>query len=330
MNGDMAVTIFFVLSGDALSASYWLRQSRDSVVKLVVRRYFRLVIPIFAACLAVFLLMKAGLIFSHEAAAIARVNEWLGVFLSYQYGVFDLVKYTTADVFFRHSMSGSLNPFLWTMQVELEGSLVVFVYLLVDAQIRRKSAAMAFMLFVCLAGDSFLACFIVGMLMGRVRAEDGLGWLRRQRVASEMAIPVALASLIAGAYFARSGTSRHLPLILASSVLVLSVCVSPMAGRFLSAPLSQWLGRISFPLYLMHFPVIASFASGLVVFADVNGVLVRPVIWMIGISSAGLSLIAAVLFSPVDGLTARAGDWICRAAMLSEAASDQSLRPANN
>ena len=54
LGGTLDVAVFFVLSGDALSASYWGQRSRKAVIRLAVKRYFRLGIPILGSCLIVF------------------------------------------------------------------------------------------------------------------------------------------------------------------------------------------------------------------------------------------------------------------------------------
>ena len=315
LDGAMDVAVFFVLSGDALSAAYWARQSRESVARLAVKRYFRLGVPIFASCLIVFVLMKTGLIFSHQAAVLVGREDWLGLFLHYNYSVVDLIKYTAFDVFFNQTASGSLNPFLWPMQVELLGSLLVFCYLLLDTHIRLKSVFLIFILVVCLGGNSFLACFVFGMICGHVRARGGFDWLRRQRTVQVLAIPAVVVAAILGSYFDLVTPQWCPPIIIASCALVFGVYASAALSRFFALPLSRWLGRISFPLYLVHFPVIASFTSGLIVLAHAHGVLGPAVIWCIALGSAVLSVLVAVLFLPVEALTARIGEAACRVIM---------------
>ena len=65
----------------------------------------------------------------------------------------------------------------------------------------------------------------------------------------------------------------------------------------------------------MHFPVIASFTSGSVVLAHAHGALGPATIWLIIASSTGLSVLVAVLFLPVEALTTRISDLVCRAVM---------------
>ena len=47
LNGPLAVYVFFVLSGEALSTPYRMTGKRSSVTRLALKRYLRLSIPIF-------------------------------------------------------------------------------------------------------------------------------------------------------------------------------------------------------------------------------------------------------------------------------------------
>src|SRR5436190_12566173 len=51
-DGRLAVCVFFVLSGDALTAAFWARGGTDPrpIDRLLVRRYTRLTIPILMSC----------------------------------------------------------------------------------------------------------------------------------------------------------------------------------------------------------------------------------------------------------------------------------------
>ncbi len=314
LNGVLAVAVFFVLSGDALSASYWGRQSRRSVVRLAVKRYFRLTLPIFVSCLIVFLLMKFGLIFSHQAAQVVNREDWLGAFLDFDPSLRELVRYAGFDVFFNHTASKSFNPMLWTMSLELLGSVVVFLYLLLEVEIRLKFSFLWFVFFVCLCGHSLIACFVFGMICGRLRACGGFDWLRSQRAAQALAIFVVFIAVFGADLDHRLHLGFGLNII-AACLLVFGVYASRPLGSFFSCRLSRWLGRVSFPLYLVHFPVIASFTSGLVVLTHAHGTFGPTAIWLIALGSVALSLLGAVLFLPVETLTARIGDLACRAAM---------------
>ena len=53
-DGHFAVNIFFVVSGEALTSSFFKNYSETSTIKLIVKRYFRPVVPIMFASLICF------------------------------------------------------------------------------------------------------------------------------------------------------------------------------------------------------------------------------------------------------------------------------------
>src|SRR5690349_7082535 len=83
----------------------------------------------------------------------------------------------------------------------------------------------------------------------------------------------------------------------------------------LSAPPSLWLGQISFPIFLLHFPVIVSFTSGMALLAHAHGLLSPAMIWLIVSASAALCLFISRLFRPVETWAARAGALACKVMM---------------
>ena len=71
--------------------------------------------------------------------------------------------------------------------------------------------------------------------------------------------------------------------------------------------------------------MIVSFTSGAIILAHRHGMPGTSTIWLIAGTSAALSLAVAVLFLPVERLTARVGDGVLRFVGESDEASE-SLR----
>jgi peptidoglycan/LPS O-acetylase OafA/YrhL len=312
LGGTLDVAVFFVVSGHALSISYWTKSSRKTVPELVARRYVRLTVPVLASCLIVFALDEFGLLFHREAASLLHVEDWLGTFLHGKNRIVDLLVYAAVGVFCCHTQDMSLNPFLGTMKAELAGSALVISYVVFDRRIGPKSIVLLSAFAIFLSFDSFLACFPIGVLCGYFQSRGYFRGLGGRSVIQIIANLAFCAALIVGTYCNRIWPGWLLPSIVASSVLVVSVHASGSLGQFFAWPFSRWLGRISFPLYLTHFPVIVSFTSGSVLLAHAYGALNPVIIWIIIISSAALSLLVAVFFLPTEALTVRLSDLVAR------------------
>src|SRR3954451_3794092 len=273
LGGTLAVAVFFTLSGDVLSASYWMRPSRTELVRHTVKRYLRLTIPILAASTVVLVLIKTGLTFNHEAAPVLHVEDWLGEFLRGSFSILDLLWFSGITVYFDTPADRALLPFLWVMRIEMVGSLLVLVYLFADVQIRRRYTVLIFMLLVCLGGDSMLACFPLGMLCGIARARGGFTWLRRQAITEPVALAGFALALVIGTWCNRVWQGVLTPSIIAGGVAVACVYASEKLTGFFSAPLSLLVGRILFPIFLLQFPVIVLFTSAMALLAQAHGLL---------------------------------------------------------
>src|SRR5262245_49449091 len=76
-NGELAVTIFFVLSGFVLSLAFFQRRSGAGLSSAAIRRLPRLMLPVAGSILLALLLLQAGLMFSPQAAS--RMDELQGL-----------------------------------------------------------------------------------------------------------------------------------------------------------------------------------------------------------------------------------------------------------
>jgi peptidoglycan/LPS O-acetylase OafA/YrhL len=91
--------------------------------------------------------------------------------------------------------------------------------------------------------------------------------------------------------------------VMASVTIVFFVHCNFAVTKFLRAGISRFLGKISFPLYLIQFSVLISFTSSVILFANAHGGLN----WLSISIIAGLTIIASVLasivFLPIEQLT---------------------------
>lgn len=287
LNGRLPVCIFFVLSGDALTVG---RFSRGTPVdRLVARRYTRLTVPILASCLLVFLVRLLHWDFHQAASVIVNRPEWLGSFIDFPFSVISLLRYALIGVYANNMTDSTYNPFLWTMSVEMVGSMMVF--LLCYQTTRHLKTLLALLGAYLFLLDSYYCLFLAGMLLGRLRAE---GFFEHERPWLYLAL---LASAITALGLLR-GRPVTLQVDLVIAVAVVFVCYGHKGvRRLMQSDLSMWLGKISFPLYLVQFAMIISLESWLIVRWNFG----RPA-WLVGIGlvTVAVSLMVATLFQRVE------------------------------
>ena len=130
LNGDFAVSIFFVLSGIALTSGYFTNGDRRILVGLAVKRYSRLTIPILVTCFLTFALYQLGLTYCGSASVVVARPDWIGSWLSEPVTLLRWAQDSLAEVYIIRNHTTALNAFLWTMQVEMWASFAIFAGLL--------------------------------------------------------------------------------------------------------------------------------------------------------------------------------------------------------
>lgn len=291
VDGRSAVLLFFILSGFALSISIGRRfEYRNYLIK----RICRLMIPCTAA-----VLLSAGMYLLVSPQPIPALGSWFNQTLWSQPVTWNLIA--------RHLlMTGdqadtSLSNVLWSLVVELRVSLIFPVlYLLVKGRTWAAAAIavgmqLLFRWFVIRSGNVpplfnssilesfenvgyYLPFFIAGILVW-----DNLAAIRRlvarfHRVWIFVALLIGLRMLESGIDFEEG----------VGSLIVLLLCVSaPYLSRALSHRWIEWLGKISYSLYLVHLTVLSVVFH--LLYGKVNSIL-------LGLGTVVGSLLLAHLF----------------------------------
>lgn len=295
-SGKFAVAIFFIVSGFALSIAYIQSGDRSILTRIGAGRYFRLVIPIFATCALMSSLLNLDLIMPADA----RPSRFALTF-GFDPTIHHLLKFALFDVFFLYSPSDTYAGPLWSMSFELIGSFTVLALLLIAGRPRDRWVIYAATVAFLLAAESLYVLFVIGIVCADLYDLYGYGrsnwWL------------------------ILFGIGLYAPLLIPHNqpVFFLSVAASfvglsasPSADAFLSSKISQTLGDISFPVYLLHAPMI--FAVGLPIYVsagDANGAML-----VAGIAALIASIVLSIAFVPINNISVLASRYIGRQALL--------------
>lgn len=256
-SGTAAVFVFFILSGYVLS--YAICRQPNAILpktrQMLVKRYPRLAIPVLMSCILVWL------IFLLPTPDASHVAPWLQEYVAQDISLTQAL-YQGSIGSFLYAQS-SVNWVLWTMQIELFGSLLIFALLVLrhfSVGVSLSLGAVALGCIAYLSGEGMLiglACFYLGMLMYFYAAQSS----------SAMATVV----LILGLYFAgvhdNSWSYTWITAILAdktydyanllgAALIVYSILFNPKLSQILDRPALVDLGKYSFAIYLLHLPLL--------------------------------------------------------------------------
>lgn len=302
-NGDLAIWVFFLVSGFSLSASFVRLRDRRMLAALASRRYLRLGIPILFYCLLVYAACRLSLI----PGAEDRPGRFQ-FFLVHSPSLMETLRFASFDVFFRYSASSTLIPPLWTMPYELMGSFLVLGALALTPRSMARFGVYAPLSVLAYFVHPLYATFIVGAVAAEIfisgdlaKAKALLARSSAFLVLAGCAFALALPDLARGSYFA-------------VSTCIFTGCVfSERLCAFFENAVSRFLGRISFSLYLVHAPVLWILTLNLARWTNSHGLGVPGLLGTAFITIV-TALLAARALVPVDefgiSTSRRFGRWL--------------------
>jgi peptidoglycan/LPS O-acetylase OafA/YrhL len=288
--GPEAVLLFFVLSGFVLALPF-LGPRRPGYLPFVIRRVTRLWPAYAVACILAFAAASAI-----GGAHIRRLSPWFNA--AWQRPV------NTGEVehhlaLIGHFSNGVFDPVLWSLVYEMRISIIFPIIVLVALRLRPKPLVWATLAWTFLAvafatglnveGNYLLTLqyvpyFVVGIGLARYRKQLSSG-LR----ASPVSLRCAFAAITVVLYtcpwwWAGAEQPGWLPAFW-RTVFELAACAGfilialglPSASRLLRTAPLQYIGRISYSLYLVHAIVVLSLAH--LLFGRVPTLLLLPLIW---------------------------------------------------
>jgi peptidoglycan/LPS O-acetylase OafA/YrhL len=270
--GDFAVCIFFVLSGFVLSLSFFKHRNVNVLISAAARRYFRLAIPAFGSIMLGYVALRLGLIFIHQAAVFSQATSFVGFFWNIPAHLGRAVFEGVYNIWFgRYSTAGSYNPVLWTMHFELFGSFLLFLFLGLFGNLRNRW--LFYGVFGLVFLKTYFLCFILGIALCDLSLNTKvLSAVRPHYLWAALPVGLFLGNWVTSGIYPTIYLHMHLPFfsdaqlqpfahVVGAAIVVLAVLRLQPLSRLLETRPFQYLGRVSFALYLTHFIVMSSLAS---------------------------------------------------------------------
>jgi peptidoglycan/LPS O-acetylase OafA/YrhL len=308
-NGSAAVCAFFVLSGYVVTD--FAQRTVLSLPAQAIRRYLRLAIPILITSSLAWLLLRLGLLCNGAPPDI--VGGWMAGWYRFAPSFPAMAYEALAGSFLTGSNTYNLD--LWTMHAELMGSLCVMLVCAIARN--RGERTLLNVILIAVTITDYLPLFAVGALLHDYEAElSRIGWR------------LSIVLFIAGAYACSMplvgdeiALPRHALLprifpggahywhVIGASLIVLAVLQATSLQQMFGSAIGRFLGRISFTLYLIHIPLLASVTAALMRSMHEMGRL--PTLLVAGPATIALALAVSRLTSEaIDGF----GQRVSRAA----------------
>jgi peptidoglycan/LPS O-acetylase OafA/YrhL len=321
IDGASAVCIFFVLSGYVLTPVF--ARSRATHGAMIGSRFLRLAIPAIAGCGFSALLFQFVGGSNLTAGAVAQ-SRWLaqgwrpapdlwflkdavinGVLLGFKDS--SIVQWFGFPAASLASMDDSYVTPLWTLSIEFYGSLLVLL-------LTRTRSWTLLLLAAIILGRSYLLCFIAGHAaarfdLGRGRcvawpaaaavAAAGLGLCLTSHFFTPQVLVNTCAQPVRFLPPCPLGKPDYLMRVYGASLFTVGIMQCAPLRALLSHDRLRSLGRLSFPIYLTHWPVIFGVGSvTLLWLAPWAGAVTARLLAMLIVIA--VTLIAALCFEPID------------------------------
>jgi peptidoglycan/LPS O-acetylase OafA/YrhL len=176
------------------------------------------------------------------------------------------------------SMSVSMDPPLWTLHAEFWGSMLLVALAKLYRTLGRRAFWTMFVVALLVTGTSYFTLFLLGFAAYWSRHF----FLRRRNTLSitlgvvAIACGILTATTIDNTYFAdamnkashimwfHSDDAHQFQSEVGATLTMLGMLLLPASRSLLSMRIPLWLGKVSFSLYLIHFPIL--FTVGFAVF----------------------------------------------------------------
>lgn len=287
---QFAVYVFFIITGFAISLGHFQGGEAKTLGFNILSRYLRLSFLIGISAVAGYILVHMGLTYNRE------FKSWAFPYFGKAPTLWDVMR---ASFYHVYAHGGDfLNPALWTMQIELFGSVALYCVL---SGCRRAptwlmyGAFLVFCYYMPARTQFYFLCFPYGMLLAQIYAT----WPgRRTRVVSLGSGAIALVILIYINILSEFSLLHGVRVFLAG-VTVFCLMANGTFQRFCDTPGMRFLGDISISLFILHFAVIASFTCYLYIQMQRAGfspgvvfsvTLVASYVVMIGVSYCAVPL----------------------------------------
>lgn len=267
-NGHFAVILFFIISGYVLSEKHNTEKFQNRLRCRFWGRFFRLIPLLFVTFIISFIFIHIDFYFNNDVTLLEPKLDWIGHFMP-EVSFLEFVEISLfKGILFG---DGRINPPIWTISIELYGSLLILGFLIISNKrniLIKMSAIFLIIIIVTPQNFIYIVCFFMGSLLKFF-----------DKKFDKLHIAILLIGLYFGSYQYNSVFYKFLPSIgiignekdfynMIGAIILFIFSISGKINFLLLSKPAIFLGKISYSLYMIHFIILCSLTS----FLYVNGV----------------------------------------------------------
>ena len=270
--GDFWVSVFCMVSGFVIASQVFAMKDGKQFSKSVIKRYPRLLIPVFALSVMVYIMLHLGLFYNVQAANITG-SSWLGQFYQYETTLWDLFLSSFIDTWIFGMQTMYSNAF-WMMAELFAGSFMAYLLAAMGKHTNKRILYVYIGIAVAyLSINSRLTDFVLGVLLAYVAIHYGQKIKQKRQLTMVLGLIFFVIAFIFGAYPQAHAPSNAYQLLnclpdrlnpcyfyhmLAAMFLMMVIYLCEPLEWLMSTKPALFLGKISYAVYVVHIPILFS------------------------------------------------------------------------
>lgn len=256
-NSSFPLYTFFALIGFIVAMIYFKRGNRQFIVKQSLKRYFRLMPPVLACTMICYAILACGLFFNGELGEIAP-SHWSSAFYQGGYSIVAALKSAFYGAFIHGD--GYYCSILWCMNIIFIGSYLTYSILALFGNTKFRFLAYVAGFFLSAAINGNYASFIAG-----IAAADIASCCSKFKAGSTLSLALVFAGFFVGNFIpiVLLPDWLHPSVVYAAGnfLMILGFALGSGVQKLVSSDALCKLGKWSFSLILIHFPVMMSLSA---------------------------------------------------------------------
>lgn len=269
MGGKFGVRIFMTISGFFVGYRFFTTGDESSLGGGVVKKYFRLVLPIVVVNIMIYVLMLLGAYKNDEASVLTGCQVFFGNYNQFAPNIFAAIKEAIYGCFV--TGENQYNGPLWFIYYEFWGTILVAAIISLLGKSKARYIAYAVGAILLIRTD-FLPFILGAVVCDLTYAEPK--WLAKLSGQKWLMYLFLVFGLFLGSFppigERYEGTMYQffpakvlLFYIIGSSMVLYALLHLEAPNKLLSNRAFVWFNKSSYGFYLLHFPIMCTFGCGL-------------------------------------------------------------------